>query len=216
MADSRRSTVDGFAAFVMRARARGVTDHHVLNAFEATQRERYVDPDDRERMFTDQVLPLPCGQACERLDDLALAIAGLDIEPHHRILDVGTGGGFAAAVMARLGARVVTIDRYRTLLRLAGERHARSGISTIEYRLGDGRTPPTDGPFDRVLFSVALDEPPRGYIEALAPGGVVVAPVGEGTDVDVLRLARVGLRYERRRLGSGLFASAERGVARVL
>ena len=209
-----------FAAFVLRARARGVADGAVLNALEATGRARYLAAEDRPNALSDHALPLACGQATERLDDLAMLLAALDLAPHHRVLEIGTGSGFATAVLASLAARVVTVERYRTLLRGARERHARAGLTTIEHVHGDGRdVPPGDAVFDRIVSSVAFPEPPKHFIERMTPDGVAVIPVmGEGGTgpATVLRLARVGARFERREVGKGWFAPIERGRAKAL
>lgn len=207
-----------FAAFVMRTRALGVTDGAVLNAIEATDRARYLAPEDRANALSDHALPLPCGQATERLDDLAVLLAAADLAPHHRVVEIGTGSGFATAVMATLVARVVTVERYRTLLRAARERHVRAGLTAIEHVHADGRTlPPGDVPVDRIVATVAFPEPPRHFIERMAPDGVAVVPIlnGEGP-ATVMRLARVGKRFERREVGRGWFAPAERGAAKAL
>lgn len=211
-------TDHGFAALVMRVRAAGVSDPAVLNAVEATDRVAYVAAEDRGRAWSDQMMPLPCGQATERLDDLVAMLAALDVQPHHRVLDIGTGSGFAAAAMARMAARVVTVERYRTLLRGARERHARYGLTNIEYSFRDGSERPEDGPpIDRVLFTAAMAEPPRALIDRLAPDGVVVAPIGGGSgSVPIMRLGRVGARFEREEVGRGWFAPIERGRARTL
>ena len=210
-------SADAFPVLVMRLRAAGIADSGVLRALEGVDRAAYVAAEDRRRAWSDQVLPLPCGQATERLDDLAAMIAALEVEPHHRVLDVGTGSGFAAAVLSRLAARVVTVERYRTLLRAARERHVRGGHGNIEYALRDGTEPPDgDVPLDRVLFTVALPEPPRHFIDRLAPDGVIVAPIGAEGEADIMRLRRVGARFERQKVGRGWFATAERGRALAL
>ena len=218
-------TGDGdFAAFVMRARALGATDAAVLNAIERADRARYLAGEDRPNALSDHALPLPCGQATERLDDLALLLCAADIAPHHRVLEIGTGSGFATAVLATLAARVVTVERYRGLLRRARERHARAGLTGIEYVHADGREVPGgagDAPFDRIVATVAFPEPPKRFIGRMASDGVAVVPLtaaeetGEGP-ATIARLARVGVRFERREVGTGWFAPIERGVARTL
>ena len=208
----------GFPAFMMRVRAAGVTDASVLNAVEAVDRSKYLAKEDRQHAWSDHALPLPCGQATERLDDLVAMIAALDVAPHHRVLEIGTGSGFAAAVLAQIAARVISVDRYRTLLRAARERHVRDGFTNIEYSFRDGREgAEADAPIDRVLVTAALPEPPRALIEHLAVDGVVVAPIGHGDGpVPIVRLQRVGVRYERSEIGRGWFLPAERGRARAL
>ena len=218
MSAAEATAGNDFAAFVLRARALGGSDPAVLNAIEATHRARYLAREDAANALSDHVLPLPCGQATERLDDLAVLLSAAGLAPHQRVLEIGTGSGFATAVLAALAARVVTVDRYRTLLRAARERHARAGLRTIDYVHGDGRdVPPGDVPIDRIVSTVAFPEPPKGFIAAMSSDGVAVIPIGTGEGQSTIaRLTRVGVRFERRDVGTGWFPPIERGVARAL
>lgn len=209
---------NGFAAFVLRARAKGVNEPRVLRAIEESQRAVYADTADRARVFLDHVLPIGCGQAMERLDDAAVLLDALGIEPHHRVLELGTGSGFLTEVISRLARNVVTVDRYRGLLVGARERHAKRGRENIKYLQRDiGALPDLEGPFDRIYSSVAFGKPPRSFIEHLVAEGILVAPIGDEDGPQRLtRLAKVGARFDRTELGEGWFPSVRKGVALAL
>lgn len=208
----------GFASFVMRARALGVTDTRVIGALEKAERGAYAADDDRGRVFRAEMLPLPCGQAMERIDDAALLLEAAGIEPEHRVLEIGTGSGFLTEALARLAKKVVTVERYRTLLLAARERHARRGLTNVVYLQRDGGgLGDVDGPFDRIVSTVAFPEPPRAFIEHLVAEGVLACPVGDADGPQaIMRLEKVGVRFDRTALGTGWFQLRESGVAHAL
>ena len=208
----------GFASFVMRARAAGVTDTRVIAALEQATRPDYAGDADRSRVYRAEMLPLPCGQAMERIDDAAVLLEAAGVEPGHRILEIGTGSGFLTEALARLAKKVVTVERYRTLLLAARERHARRGITNVVYLQRDGAAlGDLDGPFDRIVASVAFAEPPRGFVEHLVAEGVLACPVGDGDGPQtIMRLEKIGARFDRSPVGTGWFPPREVGVAHAL
>src|SRR5690606_17820522 len=124
----------------------------LVAAFEATPRRGFLNGQFHPIAWTDRMLPIECGEAIEGADLQAAVIAALALEPGNRVLEIGTGTGFTAAVMARLAARVVTIDRYRTLVAQARQRFAALGITTVIARQADGSNGlPNEGPFDRIV-----------------------------------------------------------------
>ena len=208
----------GFERFAEALRAEGFANDAVLDAMRQSKRDRYLQPDDAVDAFGDGMLPLACGQATERVRDAAWALAALDVRPGLRVLDLGTGSGFVAEVLARLGARVVTVDRYRTLLNDAKDRHAEREVETVSYAQRDALAlTDVDGPFDRIYSSIAFEAPPKPLTEHLVAEGVLVAPVGppEGPQM-ITRLQKIGVRFDRTPLRAGWFAPAEPGVALAL
>ena len=208
----------GFASFVMRVRSAGVNAASVLNAIERAERDRYLHPDDRRRAHAEEMLPLPCGQATERLDDTVRLVQTLDLDERHRVLEIGTGSGFLTDLLAQVAKRVVTLERYRTLLNDAKERHAERELRNITYHQRDANEPgDLGGSFDRIVSTIAFEMPPKAYVELLIAEGIMVAPIGppEGPQI-VTKLTRIGSRFEREALFEGWFPAAEKGVAHAL
>ena len=168
--------------------------------------------------WADGMIPIECGEAVEAPDLQAQIVAALAIEPGHRLLEVGTGSGFSAAVMARLAARVVTVERYKTLTELARQRFEALGIANAFVRQADGSQGlPAEGPFDRIVVWAAFDEPPRHFADQLASGGVMIAPIGPDEGVQTLaKLTKLGSRFEREDIGTVRLQPIARGVAAAI
>jgi protein-L-isoaspartate(D-aspartate) O-methyltransferase len=156
-----------------------VGDERVLAAIAAVPREAFVPPDLQGRAWDDAALPIGHGQTISQPLVVAHMCALLDVHPGDRVLDVGTGSGYHAAVLARLGAHVWSIERDEELsLRAAG---ALEGIGEIELLVGDGTLGhPRHAPYDAInVAAAARERVPPALIDQLAPGGRLVAPVGE-------------------------------------
>ena len=178
---------EGFAAFVLRMRSRGITDQKLFSAIEATPRMNFAGGYPAEIAYGDRTMPIDCGETIEGLDFQTMMIAALDLHERHRVLEIGTGSGFTAAVMARLAARVLTVDRYRALVEQATRRFASLGIGNVAARHLDARDGIAgEGQFDRVISWAAFETLPRHYVERLATGGLMIAPVGPGDDIQVM------------------------------
>ena len=206
------------ASFMLRARVLGGEVTPVLRAIEGIDRRSFVRPEHADFVYRNETLPLPCGQATDRIDDLVRLLASADLAPHHRVLEIGTGGGFMTAILSRLVGSVVTLERYRTLIDASKAAHARAGVRNVTYLQADGGNPDAiEGTFDRIVSSVAFPDAPKGFIGRLSPDGVMVAPIGERCGEQyVVRLEKVGLRFERRVVGKGWFPPIERGAATAL
>ncbi|MBC7280762.1 protein-L-isoaspartate(D-aspartate) O-methyltransferase [Hoeflea sp.] len=190
---------EGFAGLFLRLRAEGVSDKGLLTALEQTPRTVFVSAAYAEAAYQDRLVPIDCGGFAESADLVARMLALLQIEPGHRFLDIGTGSGFLAAVAARLAERVVTIDRYKTLVQLAQQRFVHLGIGNVIARQADGlKGMNGEGGFDRILATCAFDGMPRQFIEQLASGGVMLAPIlSESGPTLMARLTKIGSRFER-------------------
>ncbi|HEV2899021.1 MAG TPA: protein-L-isoaspartate(D-aspartate) O-methyltransferase [Pseudaminobacter sp.] len=209
---------EGFAAFLLRLRGRGIIPKDMIAAFEATPRRGFLANQWHDVAWSDRMLPIECGEAIEGTDLQAAVVAALAIEPGNRILEVGTGSGYTAAVMARLAGRVVTLDRYKTLAEQARQRFEALGISNALARQADGSNGlPGEGPFDRIVVWAAFDSLPRAFVDQLSSGGIMIAPIGPEEGEQVLaRLTKIGSRFEREDIGTVRLQPIGHGVAKVI
>jgi protein-L-isoaspartate(D-aspartate) O-methyltransferase len=194
---------EGFAAFMLRLRGRGIVPKDLIEAFEATPRRAFLPAQWQSLAWSDRMLPIECGEAIEGTDLQAAIIAALGIESGHRVLEIGTGSGYTSAVMGRLAARVVTMERFKTLTDQAKQRFEALGITNVFARQADGSNGlASEGPFDRIVVWAAFDSLPRGFVDQLSSGGVMVAPIGpdEGEQA-VAKLTKTGSRFEREDIG---------------
>ena len=181
--------------------ARGVTGP-VLEAMGAVPREAFVDPEFASRAYADSALPIAADQTISQPYIVALMIEAAGVAPSMRVLEVGAGSGYAAAVMARIADRVFAIERHATLADAARRRLEDLGIENVEVRGGDGAAGwPEHAPVDAVRAAAAAPDVPAPLLDQLAIGGSLVMPVG-GSDWQTLRkITRgVGERYEREAL----------------
>ena len=161
-------------------REQGISDERVLEAIGKVPREVFVEQPFEAQAYADQALPIACGQTISQPYIVALMTQALKVEPHHRVLEIGTGSGYQCAVLSHLARRVFTIERYRALADIAGERFRRLGLSNITQHVGDGTLGlPNLAPFDRIMVTAAAREVPQCYLDQLVVGGVLVIPVEE-------------------------------------
>ncbi|MGU3666620.1 protein-L-isoaspartate O-methyltransferase family protein [Methylobacterium sp. A49B] len=168
----------GNAAFVMALRGRGLRDTAVLRAMEQVSRDAFAPPEHRVHARRDIALPLPCGASMTAPSTVALMLALLRVEPGQRVLEIGTGSGYASALLARLGAgAVLSLERYGTLAADAAARLA--DLSDVHVVQADGLAPELpDGGFDRILVHGSVDAIPPHWRAALEPGGRLVTGLG--------------------------------------
>lgn len=190
---------EGFAGLVLRLRGEGLQDKPLLTAVEQTPRTLFVPPAFADAAYSPRLVPIDCGAFMEGADLAVQMIYLLMIKQGQRVLEVGTGSGFTAAVMARLADRVFTLDRYRTLVAAAQARFDRLGLSNIASRNADGsQGMKGEGTFDRILVTAAFSSMPRWFVEQLAAGGVMIAPMmNESGACTLVRLTKIGSRFER-------------------
>ena len=204
--------------FQLTLRRRGISDQAVLRAMEEIPRENFVEPADRGDAYRDGALGIACGQTISQPFVVAYMTEQLQLHKHHRVLEIGTGSGYQAAILSRLAGQVLTIERYRTLADSARKRLAKLGCDNVEVMLGDGfDIPASAGTFDRIIVTAALEQIPEALIERLEPGGILIAPVGphQGTQT-LVRLTRTDVGYDRRELVDVRFVPALPGIAREL
>jgi protein-L-isoaspartate(D-aspartate) O-methyltransferase len=177
---SATTSTDARARMVERQlRRRGIHDERVLAAMGEVPRERFVPSDQRRRAYRDGALRIGEGQTISQPWIVACMCQLLELRGDELVLEVGAGSGYAAAVLSRLCAEVVTIERYESLARIAAETLAELGYDNVEVRVGDGsRGAPDRAPFGGIsVTATARDEPPRPLLEQLAPGAALVCPV---------------------------------------
>ena len=168
-------SLEAKAAFLFRLRARGIRDLAVLRALESVPREAFVPHRYADLAARDIALPLPCGQVLSEPSLVARMLEALAVSPAHRVLEVGSGSGYAAALLARLGGDVLGVERFRTLAQAAKARLSTLGIAGATVVWGDGlAVPPGRGPFDRILVHGVLPEVPDELAALLAPDGTIV------------------------------------------
>jgi protein-L-isoaspartate(D-aspartate) O-methyltransferase len=155
--------------FLLNLRRRGINDAAVLRAMDEVPREHFVGPTLVHAAFADQALPIACGQTISQPYVVAYMTEHLAVAPTHRVLEIGTGSGYQAAVLSRLAGEVVTIERYRTLADAARERLQSLGFDNVTVLHGDGLAgAPDRAPFDRIIITAAIEEVPDVLVEQLA------------------------------------------------
>jgi protein-L-isoaspartate(D-aspartate) O-methyltransferase len=170
-------------------RRRGIDDERVLAAMSEVPRERFVPPEVRRRAYRDGALRIGEGQTISQPWIVACMSQLLELRGDETVLEVGTGSGYAAAVLSRLCAQVVTIERYESLARLAAETLAELGYDNVEVRVGDGaRGAPDRAPFGGISVTATAERaPPPALLEQLAPGATLVCPVKRGRREHLIR-----------------------------
>lgn len=190
---------EGFAALVLRLRAEGIAAKELLNAVEMTPRTLFAPAPYENEAYSQRLIPLDCGAFMEGFDFAVRLLHCLNIKPGQRILEIGTGSGFTAAVMGRIAERVMTIDRYKTLVTNAQKNMEKAGIRNVIVRQADGSVGLAgEGTFDRILVTTAFNSLPRIFSDHLVSGGVLLVPIMMSeTECRIVRLTRTGSRFDR-------------------
>ncbi|MGO8909219.1 MAG: protein-L-isoaspartate(D-aspartate) O-methyltransferase [Bradyrhizobium sp.] len=204
--------------FQLNLRRRGISDQAVLRTMEEIPREMFVEAADRADAYRDSALGIACGQTISQPFVVAYMTEQLQLQKQHRVLEIGTGSGYQAAILSRLAGQVLTIERYRTLAERARVRLAKLGCDNVEVMLGDGFDVPADvGNFDRIIVTAAMEQIPDALAQRLEPGGVLIAPVGPHQSTQTLiRLVRTEAGFERKDLVDVRFVPSLHGIAREL
>ncbi|TCV60860.1 protein-L-isoaspartate(D-aspartate) O-methyltransferase [Neorhizobium sp. R1-B] len=190
---------EGFAALVLRLRSEGISDLDLLTAVEQTPRSQFVPAPLADDAYSSRTVPIDCGSFMEGADLAVRLLHRLQVKPGHRVLEIGTGSGFTAAVMGRIAERVLSVERYRTLVAAAQERMDALDLRNVVVRQADGSNGmPGEGTFDRIFVTAAFPSLPRFYAEQLTHGGSMVAPLMIDDETCMMtRLTKTGSRFER-------------------
>ncbi|WP_296170558.1 protein-L-isoaspartate(D-aspartate) O-methyltransferase [uncultured Brevundimonas sp.] len=177
---------DRAGRLILGLRQQGVTDPRVLAAMESVDRAVFVHERFLDQAWEDQALPIDCAQTISQPFIVGLMTQALDVQPRHRVLEIGTGSGYQAAVLSRLARYVYSVERYKSLLVEAEGRLKDLGIDNVITLHGDGGLGwPQQAPFDRIMVTAASPGEPTELLKQLKPGGVLVCPVGR-TSVQML------------------------------
>ncbi|MEO0358134.1 MAG: protein-L-isoaspartate(D-aspartate) O-methyltransferase [Pseudomonadota bacterium] len=189
--------------FLFALRSRGITDKTVLTAMEKVDRAAFVKGTFADRAYEDTPLPIGCGQTISQPSIVALMTQALDVQPRDKVLEIGTGSGYQAAILAQLARRVYTVDRFQSLVADAQALFAQMGYHMITAIRGDGtRGLEQQAPFDRIILTAAAEDPPAPLLAQLRVGGIMVLPVGQSDAVQTLVKVQKtdnGLEYEELR-----------------
>jgi protein-L-isoaspartate(D-aspartate) O-methyltransferase len=201
---------------IMALRHAGIADPQVLGAIEKTPREWFVPEQFQDQAYENVALPIGHGQTISQPYIVALMTEKLQLSGREKVLEIGTGSGYQAAILARLARRLFTVERHRLLVREAEARFAALRLSNIVTRFGDGSKGwPEQALFDRVIVTAAAREIPAVLLEQLAPGGIAVLPVGaEYHDQRLVRVLRRESTYEAEDLGPVRFVPLIGGLPR--
>ena len=189
--------------FLYALRSKGVTDKAVLMAMEKIDRAPFVRGIFTERAYEDMPLPIACGQTISQPSVVGLMTQALQVSNRDKVLEVGTGSGYQAAILSQLARRVYTVDRHRRLVREAMEIFAALDLTNITALCADGSHGlPDQAPFDRILVTAAAEDPPGPLLAQLKIGGIMIVPVGQSDAVQsLIRVTRTedGFDYDELR-----------------
>jgi protein-L-isoaspartate(D-aspartate) O-methyltransferase len=182
--------------------ARGIDDVRVLAAMRAIPRHLFVDREQRDEAYSDRPLPIGEGQTISQPYIVALMTQALQVRPGERVLEIGTGSGYQAAVLVHLGADVFSIERLAPLARAARERLLALGFERVRVRIGDGNDGwPDAAPFDALLVAAAVREIPRAPVSQLRIGGRMILPIGDAESQELVELRRTAEGLHEHYLG---------------
>lgn len=181
---------------------RGITDTAVIRAMRTVPREHFVPPEYREFAYSDGPLPIPAEQTISQPYVVALMISLLRLQPTDKVLEIGTGSGYAAAVLSRIVREVYTVERHADLVAYAQERLADLGYDNVFIRHGDGSLGwPEHAPYDGIIVAAGGPKVPQPLKEQLAVGGRLVMPVGKRTSQSLVLVERLGEdKFRQKRL----------------
>jgi len=204
--------------FMLTLRRRGISDQAVLRAMDEVPREHFVDPSYSGDAYADRAMPIACGQTISQPYVVAYMTEQLEVKPTHRVLEVGTGSGYQAAVLSRLAREVVSLERYRTLANTARSRLKTLGYDNVEVLLGDGLSgEPLRAPYDRIIVTAAAETIPPALVEQLAEGGIMILPLGpQGGVQELVKLTKTKDGLDQEKLIQVRFVPLLAGQAREL
>ena len=203
MTEQGMSEAERKMQFLYAIRSKGVTDARVLSAMESVDRGEFVTGLFEDRAYEDMPLPIACGQTISQPSVVGLMTQALEITPRDKVLEVGTGSGYQAAILAKLARRVYTVDRHQRLVREARSVFDALNLTNITAVTADGSFGfPEQAPFDRIIVTAAAEDTPGPLLSQLKEGGIMVLPVGQSDAVQHLirvRKSASGVEYDELR-----------------
>ena len=198
----------------MELRKQGVSDTNVLSAMERVPRELFVPEAFQDQAYENIALPIGAGQTISQPQIVAEMTTALELAPRLKVLEVGTGSGYQASVLAHLCRRLYTIERHRTLAEEAERRFAALRLGNIVVQIGDGGAGwPVQAPFDRIIVTAQAEMLPEVLLSQLREGGVMILPIVEnGRGQKVVRLRRTADGVERETLMDARFVPLLNGL----
>lgn len=201
---------------VMELRQQGITNKDVLAAIERVPREAFVPPQFRDQAYENTALPIGNGQTISQPSVVAYMTEKLDLNSKHKVLEIGTGCGYQAAILAKLCRRVYSIERFRDLSRDAEKRLRELRINNVTTLWGDGtRGWPDQAPFDRIILTAGLSKVPECLFDQLDEDGILLAPVGiHASDQALIKFTKKGADREQENLWPVRFVPVLEGIVR--
>lgn len=202
---------------IMKLRKSGITDTAVLGAIERVPREVFIPPTFHDQAYEDIALPIGCGQTISQPLVVASMTQSLRVNDRHKVLEIGTGSGYQAAILAKLCRRVYSIERHKPLLEVAEKRLAELRIRNLTCIVGDGMKGwEEQAPFDRIIVTAAASaEPPQPLLDQMAPGGIMIIPMGRDKSSQfIYRITRTDVGFECERMMPVRFVPLLPDVAR--
>ena len=200
--------------FLFSLRKAGVVDKQVLDAMERVDRKNFVNGVFSEKAYEDTPLPIACGQTISQPTVVGLMTQALQVTSRDKVLEVGTGSGYQAAILSLLARRVYTIERHRLLVNNATKVFQKLNISNITTILSDGgHGLEQQAPFDRIIVTAASDDPPASLLSQLKIGGIMIIPVGQSDNMQkLIKIAKTDEGYEYQDLQSVRFVPLVAGT----
>ncbi|KCV83204.1 protein-L-isoaspartate O-methyltransferase [Actibacterium atlanticum] len=202
--------------FLFALRSRGVTDARVLSAMESVDRGQFVQGLFEGRAYEDMPLPISCGQTISQPSVVGLMTQAAKVQPRDKVLEVGTGSGYQAAILSHLARRVYTVERHRGLVAEAQKRFEALSLNNVIAMLGDGSHGLPDlAPFDRIIVTAAAEDPPGPLLAQLREGGIMVLPVGQSDAVQsLIKVTRTATGFDYEELLPVRFVPLVEGIGR--
>ncbi|MEP2030048.1 MAG: protein-L-isoaspartate(D-aspartate) O-methyltransferase [Paracoccaceae bacterium] len=202
--------------FLFALRSKGVTDARVLTAMEQIDRGPFIRGIFTDRAYEDMPLPIACGQTISQPSIVGLMSQAMQLSQRDKVLEVGTGSGYQAAILSKLARRVYTVDRHRRLVREAQEIFDKLSLTNITAFTADGSHGlPDQAPFDRIIVTAAAEDPPGPLLAQLKVGGIMVVPVGQSDAVQsLIRVRRHETGYEYDELRPVRFVPLLEGIGK--
>ena len=200
--------------FLFSLRKAGVVDKKVLDAMERVDRKNFVTSVFSEKAYDDTPLPIACGQTISQPTVVGLMTQALQVTSRDKVLEVGTGSGYQAAILSLLARRVYTVERHSLLVNDASKVFQKLNISNITTVCADGGYGlEQQAPFDRIIVTAASDDPPASLLSQLKIGGIMIIPVGQSDNIqNLIKIAKTDGGYEYKDLQTGRFVPLVAGT----